>query len=84
MLIAPIQYSAFNLGVVYSVKGFTAAILGGFGSVHGAVAGGLVLGLLEAFVARYVSSVYLDTIVLLALLISLVLRARTLQGSELK
>ncbi|MER3398905.1 MAG: hypothetical protein C4315_10175 [Chloroflexota bacterium] len=84
VLIAPIQYAAFNLGVVYSVKGFTAAILGGFSSVGGALAGGLLLGLLEAFTARYVSSVYLDSIVLMILLLNLVVRARRLQTSELK
>ena len=48
VLIAPITITSYDVGVMLGLKGFAAAILGGLGSLHGAVAGGLVLGLLES------------------------------------
>jgi branched-chain amino acid transport system permease protein len=52
-----IQYSLINpyTGFIPGLKAFTAAVLGGIGNVPGAMLGGLVLGLLEAFAASYMS-----------------------------
>ena len=44
---APLRQS--RLGVYIGIKGFAAAILGGFGSIPGAIVGGLIFGLIEAF-----------------------------------
>lgn len=52
-----IQYNTINpyVGFVYGLKAFTAAVLGGIGNITGAMVGGIVLGLLETFVASYLS-----------------------------
>jgi branched-chain amino acid transport system permease protein len=50
----------FDDGFTPGVKAFTAAVLGGIGSLPGAVLGGLLIGLIETFWAEYVSSAYKD------------------------
>jgi len=50
----------FDDGFVPGVKAFTAAVLGGIGSLPGAVLGGLLIGIIETFWAEYVSSAYKD------------------------
>jgi branched-chain amino acid transport system permease protein len=74
VLIAPIAFSAYDVGVMLGLKGFAAAILGGLGSFPGAIAGGLALGLLESFGAGFVSSAYKDAIAFALILAVLVLR----------
>lgn len=49
ILITPITSMSYDAGLMLGLKGFAAAILGGYGSTLGAVAGGLLLGLLESF-----------------------------------
>lgn len=74
LLVSPIQFSAYNAAQTYNIKGFLAAIIGGLGDVRGAVAGGLFVGLLEAYVGVYISSTHLDLILLGVLLAVLLLR----------
>ena len=62
ILIAPITFTSWDVGVMLGLKGFAAAILGGMGSAPGAVLGGLVLGVAEAMGAGYLSSAYKDVI----------------------
>ncbi len=62
ILIAPITFTSWDVGVMLGLKGFAAAILGGMGSAPGAVLGGLVLGVAEAMGAGYISSAYKDVI----------------------
>jgi len=62
ILVAPITFTSWDIGVMLGLKGFAAAILGGMGSGAGAVLGGLVLGVAEAMGAGYVSSAYKDVI----------------------
>jgi len=80
ILIAPITFTAWDVGVMLGLKGFAAAILGGLGSGPGAVLGGLVLGLLEALSAGYVSSAYKDVIAFGIMLAVLVLMPGGLLG----
>ena len=68
ILIAPITFTAWDVGVMLGLKGFAAAILGGMGSGPGAVVGGLVLGIIEAMGAGYVSSAYKDAIAFVIIL----------------
>ncbi len=56
------------------LKGFTAAVLGGLASPMGAIAGGLLVGVVEAFVTGMVSSGYRDAIVYGTLVLVLLLR----------
>ncbi len=80
ILIAPITFTAWDVGVMLGLKGFAAAILGGLGSGPGAVLGGLALGLLEALSAGYVSSAYKDVIAFGIMLAVLVLMPGGLLG----
>ena len=82
VLIAPITTIGFALGLEFSVKGFTAAVLGGFGSPVGAVVGGLALGLVEKFGAGYISTGYQDLFALATLLLVLMLLPRGIAGSR--
>jgi branched-chain amino acid transport system permease protein len=79
VLVASIVYANFDLGLI-GVKAFAAAVLGGFGSVAGAMAGGLVLGLLETMGAFYVSSAFKDLIAYTLLILILLVRPRGLFG----
>jgi len=72
VLIAPISFAAWDVGVMLGLKGFAAAMLGGIGSGPGAVAGGLALGLIEALGAGYLSSAYKDVFAFVVLLAALV------------
>jgi branched-chain amino acid transport system permease protein len=68
ILVTPIVLTSYDVGTLLALKGFAAAMLGGIGSPVGAIAGGLLLGLLEAFGAGYVSSSYKDAIAFLVIL----------------
>lgn len=71
VLITPISPTNFEVGIMLGVKGFSAAMLGGMGSAFGAIAGGLILGLIEAFGAGYISSAYKDAMALVVILLVL-------------
>jgi len=81
VLIAPITFTAYDVGVMLGLKGFAAAILGGLGSFPGAIVGGLALGLLESLGAGYVSSAYKDVIAFLIILAVLFFRPDGLLGA---
>jgi branched-chain amino acid transport system permease protein len=68
VLITPITLTSYDVGTLLALKGFAAAMLGGIGSTFGAVVGGLLLGMLEAFSAGYLSSQYKDAIAFLVIL----------------
>ncbi len=82
ILIAPITFTAWDVGVMLGLKGFAAAILGGLGSGPGAVLGGLLLGLVESLSAGYVSSAYKDVIAFAIILVVLVLLPSGLLGQR--
>jgi branched-chain amino acid transport system permease protein len=80
IIITPITLTSFNAGTVLGFKGFSAAMLGGLGNLPGALAGGLLLGLLEAFSAGYLSSKYKDAVAFVVLLFLLFFRPSGLFG----
>ena len=80
VLIAPIAFTAWDVGVMLGLKGFAAAMLGGIGSGPGAIAGGLALGLIEALGAGYLSSAYKDVFAFVILLAALVFLPNGLAG----
>jgi branched-chain amino acid transport system permease protein len=69
-------YMGFDAGL----KAFTAAVVGGIGSLPGAVVGGLVIGLTEAFATGYLSSTFQDAIVFVILIGMMILRPTGLFG----
>ncbi|MDR2945487.1 MAG: branched-chain amino acid ABC transporter permease [Candidatus Adiutrix sp.] len=64
----------FSMGQLYGLKAFTAAIVGGIGNIPGAMLGGLLLGLVEAFGAAYISVAWKDAITFFVLILILVVR----------
>ena len=73
---------SFNLGFSLSLKLFTAAVLGGIGSIQGAMVGGVLIGLLEAYTSGYLSGRWQDVIVFGILIAVLVLRPRGIFGER--
>jgi branched-chain amino acid transport system permease protein len=73
-VVTPIVLSTWDAGVSYGIKGFVGAIIGGFRSPLLAVAGGVGIGLVEAFGAGYISSGWKDFIVYGVLLAYLLIR----------
>jgi branched-chain amino acid transport system permease protein len=80
ILITPITLTSYDVGTLLALKGFAAAMLGGIGSAVGAVAGGLLLGLLEAFAAGYLSSQCKDAVAFIVILLVLLVVPRGLLG----
>lgn len=68
ILITPITLTSYDVGTLLALKGFAAAMLGGIGSALGAVVGGLLLGMLEAFSAGYLSSKYKEAVAFVVIL----------------
>jgi branched-chain amino acid transport system permease protein len=81
-LIGPIHYVATTGGTQMMVKGVTAAVLGGFGSLPGALVGGLTIGLIEALAAGYLSSSFKDVIVFGAFIMILLVRPQGILGER--
>ncbi|MBI1734393.1 MAG: branched-chain amino acid ABC transporter permease [Candidatus Rokubacteria bacterium] len=89
-----VQYNTINpfTGFIPGIKAFTAAVLGGIGNIPGAMLGGLVLGLLEAFAASYLSLLtggafgaeYKDIFAFSILIVILIFRPRGLLGEVVR
>ena len=70
----------FYIGFIAGIKAFTAAVLGGIGSIPGAVLGALILGLTESFATGYVSSDYEDVFAFGLLVLILIFRPAGILG----
>jgi branched-chain amino acid transport system permease protein len=89
-----VQYNTINpfTGFIPGIKAFTAAVLGGIGNIPGAMVGGLVLGMLEAFAASYLSlftggafgAEYKDIFAFSILILILIFRPRGLLGEVVR
>jgi branched-chain amino acid transport system permease protein len=80
ILIGPGLGGQFSMGVMLTVKGFMAAILGGLGSPFAAAAGGLAIGIIEALASGYGSSLYAEPVIFALLLLVLLIRPEGLLG----
>jgi branched-chain amino acid transport system permease protein len=72
----------FYIGFIAGIKAFTAAVLGGIGSIPGAVLGGMILGWTESFATGYVSSDYEDVFAFGLLVLILIFRPAGLLGKS--
>ncbi len=72
------------MGIMYGLKAFVAAVLGGIGNVPGAVLGGLLIGTSEVMVVGYLSSTYRDAIAFGILILVLLLRPQGILGRVTK
>lgn len=68
------------MGILYGLKAFVAAVLGGIGNIPGAVVGGLLIGSSEVMVVGYLSSTYRDAIAFAILILVLLLRPQGIFG----
>ncbi len=82
IIITPVIQMDYGRGAILGLKGFGAAVAGGLGSSIGAVAAGLLLGILEALGGGYISSHYMDAIALFVLIIVLFVRPAGILGGS--
>ncbi len=78
VIITPVTLTIYDAGTMLGLKGFAAAVTGGIGNTFGGIAGGLVLGLLEAFGGGLIGSEFKDVAAFLLILLLLFVRPRGL------
>ncbi len=81
-VMSPITYTQYDSGTNLAIKGFTVAILGGLGNSMGAVAAGILLGIIEAYSVAFVPLAFQDAISITILLIILFVRPNGIFGSS--
>jgi branched-chain amino acid transport system permease protein len=81
-LVGALLAIAPGVGEGLAVKGFAVLILGGLGSIPGAIVGGVVLGISEAMAAGFISSAYKDVIAFLVMIVVLLFRPEGLLGKK--
>jgi branched-chain amino acid transport system permease protein len=84
ILAAPMTFLAPDMGLPMLLKGFAACVLGGFGSIPGAIVGGFALGLVEMLAGGYVSSSLLDISGFIVIMVVLIARPQGLFGSTVR
>ncbi|MBP7000413.1 branched-chain amino acid ABC transporter permease [Amaricoccus sp.] len=82
VLVTPITNTAYDVGIPLALKGFAAAMLGGMGVPVGALVGGILLGLIEALTAGYLSSVYKDAAAFVVILVVLFVMPQGIFGRK--
>ncbi len=83
VFVAPVVPINYVVGAIFGIKGFVAAVLGGWGKSTGAVLGGLALGIIETFAAGLLPSGYKDAIAFVVFLFILYYRPTGILGSSL-
>ena len=83
LLLAPITFVHANMGFI-GLKAFPAAVVGGFGSLPGAIVGGLVIGIVESLSGFYLPEGFKDIAPYLVVLIMLMVKPNGLFGEKLR
>jgi branched-chain amino acid transport system permease protein len=83
LLLAPITFVHANMGFI-GLKAFPAAVVGGFGSLPGAIVGGLVVGIVESLSGFYLPEGFKDTAAYVVVLIMLMVKPNGLFGEKLR
>ncbi|MDA7417684.1 branched-chain amino acid ABC transporter permease [Xenophilus arseniciresistens] len=83
ILLAPITFVHANMGFI-GLKAFPAAVVGGFGSLPGAIVGGLVIGVVESFAGFYLPDGFKDTAPYIVVLLMLMIKPNGLFGEKLR
>ena len=84
VLVGPINYVQVLMGLGVIIKAFAAAVVGGFGSLPGAVLGGLLVGVAESLGAGYINGSYKDIYAFVLLILVLMVRPSGLLGVEVR
>ena len=83
LLLAPITFVHANMGLI-GLKAFPAAVVGGFGSLPGAIVGGLLIGVVESLSGFYLPDGFKDTAAYIVVLVMLVVKPNGLFGEKLR
>jgi branched-chain amino acid transport system permease protein len=83
ILVAPVLFVTVGMGSTIALKAFAASMIGGFGDVKGAIAGGLALGVIETFGAAYISVPYKDAFAFMVLFVFLLFRPQGIFGEPI-
>lgn len=83
VLLTPITLTSYDVGIMLGLKGFVAVVVGGLGSGLGAVVGGLLVGIIEAMAAGYISSAYKDAVPFILILVILFFMPRGIFGAKI-
>jgi branched-chain amino acid transport system permease protein len=83
ILLAPITFVHANMGFI-GLKAFPAAVVGGFGSIPGAIVGGLIIGLVESFAGFYLPEGFKDIAAYIVVLLVLMVKPSGLFGEKLR
>lgn len=83
-LLAPLFFLNNTMGAASGAKAFAAIVIGGFGSVPGAIIGGLIVGLVEAFGGAYISTTYQLVLIYIVLVIVLMFRPQGIFGEKIQ
>ncbi len=83
LLLAPITFVHANMGFI-GLKAFPAAVVGGFGSLPGAIVGGLVIGIVESLSGFYLPQGFKDTAAYIVVLVMLMVKPNGLFGEKLR
>jgi len=81
ILITPVFFTSYSSGALLGLKGFIAAVLGGWGKNTGAILGGFVLGIVESLSLAFIPSGYKDGVAFVILLLILYFRPKGILGS---
>ena len=81
IFITPIFYTSYHAGTLIGLKGFVAAVLGGWGKNSGAILGGFILGVVESLSVAFIPSGYKDAVAFVILLLILYFRPKGILGS---
>ena len=84
ILLSPIFYVSVDMGTLVGLKAFSAAILGGFGNIVGAMLGGIILGIVEALGATYATAAYKDIISFVLLFLFLYFKPNGILGKRIE
>ena len=83
VLVAPIYFVSLDMGFTLGLKAFISTIIGAWGSLPGAIIGGLIIGVVEIFGAVYISSVYKDVFAFALLIVFLIIRPQGIFGEKI-
>lgn len=84
IIIAPINLTSYDVGIMLGLKGFVVAIIGGLNSFVGTICGGFLLGIVEALAAGLISSQYKNAITFGLLILLLLIRPTGIFGRKQK